>query len=330
MANVLSQSEIDLLLNSFAEGQIDTENIESIEANSRVRSYDFKRPNKFSKQHINSLRNIHENYCNIVKNYLTAHLHSEVSAKILLIEQITYDEFIVSLQNPTVLGVFSLKPLEGLLLLQIGSALSFTMIDRLLGGDGREYEETRDLTELEKSLIERRVGQMVDLFKEPWAEAFEACPELVALETNPQFAQILPANEMVALITIELLIGDVSGIMNICLPYLVLEPILEKMNTFSIFSTRVNHAATSPKLIKAKLEGVILEVVAILGHTEILVRDLLDLEPGDVIPLTQGVQEKLPISIGDSVKFFGTPGLNKEHLAIQVTEVFSEGGDDNE
>jgi flagellar motor switch protein FliM len=330
MGDILSQSEIDALLSALSDGQVDAEEIRSTDNSKKVRVYDFKRPNKFSKDQIHSLQNIHENYCRGLTNFLSGNLHSAIESKVLSIEQITYDEFIRSLPNPTVLGIFSLNSLEGTVLMEIGPTLAFTIVDRILGGEGLGEEKNRDLTEIERTLIEHRLTKIIDLTEEAWAEIYELKPQFIAMETNPQFVQIVAPNEMVVLVTIEVNVGEAVGMINICLPYLVLEPILEKLSTFFLFSTKAK--VTSPEQIAAirkKIEWAKVDVVAFLGQSEICVRDLLGLAPGDVIPLHQAVNDPLPIYVGQYVKFLSNPGLSGDHLAVQITEVVKEGREED-
>lgn len=328
MGDVLSQAEIDALLNALSDGQVDAEEIKTTKVQKKIRVYDFKRPNKFSKDQIHSLQNIHENFCRALTTYLSGHLHSVVETKVLSIEQITYDEFIRSLPSPTILGIFSMSPLEGTLLLEMSPSLAFTMIDRLLGGQGYGSEKNRDLTEIERTIVEHRVDQMIKLLEESWIEVFEAKPQLISLETNPQFTQIVAPNDMILLVTLEARVGEMVGMINMCLPYLVLEPVLDKLSTLFLFSTSAK--VTSPeqvKLIRKKIEWAKIDMTTILGQSEILVRDLLELAPGDVIPLMQNVKEPLSIYVGNFKKFQGIPGLHGEHLAVQLTEIVEEGRD---
>jgi len=328
MGDVLSQAEIDALLSALSDGQVDAEEIKTTKVQKKIRVYDFKRPNKFSKDQIHSLQNIHENYCRALTTYLSGHLHSVIETKVLSIEQITYDEFIRSLPSPTILGIFSMSPLEGTLLLEMSPSLAFTMIDRLLGGQGNGSEKNRDLTEIERTIVEHRVNQMINLLEESWIEVIEAKPELISLETNPQFTQIVAPNDMIVLVTLEVKVGEMVGMINMCLPYLVLEPILEKLNTLFLFSTQAK--VTSPEqvnLIRKKIEWAKIDMTTLLGQSEILVRDLMELAPGDVIPLIQNVKEPLSVYVGNYKKFRGIPGLHGEHLAVQLTEIVEEGRD---
>lgn len=330
MGDVLSQNEIDALLNALSDGQVDVEEMRTTKSQKRIRVYDFKRPNKFSKDQIRSLQNIHENYCRGLTNYFSGNLHAVAESTVLSIEQITYDEFIRSLPNPTVLGLYSMNPLEGTVLIEVSPSLAFTVVDRLLGGQGLGAEKNRDLTEIEKTIIENRLAQMIFLSEEAWSEVYELKPQLVSMETNPQFTQIVAPNEMIVLITIEVKIGEEVGMINICMPYLVLEPILDKLSTFFLFSSHTK--VSSPEQVQAirrKIEWAKVELVAFLGHSEILVRDLLDLAKGDVIPLNQSVQDPLPIYVGEFMKFKSIPGLHGEHIAVQITEIMKEGGEED-
>jgi flagellar motor switch protein FliM len=329
MGDVLSQEEIDALLSALTEGQVDAEEMKITESQKRVRVYDFKRPNKFSKDQIHSLQNIYENYCRILTTYLSGQLHSLLECKVLSIEQLTYDEFIRSLPNPTVLGLFSLNPLEGTALMEVNPTLTFRIVDCLLGGQGEDLEKNRELTEIERTIVEHRLSQIIGLKEEAWLEVYELKPQFVAMETNPQFTQIVAPNEMIVLVTLEVLIGKSVGMLNICLPYLVLEPILGKLSSFFLFSSHAKE--TSPEqrqVIRKKIEWAKVDLVAFLGYSEILVRDLLDLAKGDVIPLNQSVNEALPLYVGEFMKFKSIPGLHGEHIAVQVTEIVKEGGEE--
>lgn len=330
MGDVLSQAEIDALLSALSDGQVDVEEMQTTKSQKRIRVYDFKRPNKFSKDQIHSLQNIHENFCRGLTTYFSGNLHVVCESTVLSIEQITYDEFIRSLPNPTVLGLYSMNPLEGTALMEVSPSLAFTVVDRLLGGQGLGAEKNRDLTEIEKTIITNRLAQMIFIAEEAWAEVYEMKPQFMSMETNPQFTQIVAPNEMIVLITIEVKIGDEVGMINICMPYLVLEPILDKLSTFFLFSTQAK--VSSPEqvqLIRKKIEWAKVDLVAFLGHSEILVRDLLDLAKGDVIPLNQSVSDPLPIYVGEFMKFKSLPGLHGEHLAVQITETIKEGGEEN-
>ena len=328
MGDVLSQAEIDALLSALSDGEVDVEEIQVSKSQKRIRVYDFKRPNKFSKDQIHSLHNIHENFCRGLTTYFSGNLNAVVESSVVSIEQITYDEFIRSMPSPTVMGLYSLHPLEGTVLIELNPGVTFAVVDRLLGGHGQGTEKNRDLTEIEKTIIENRLNQIIFILEEAWAEVYELKPQFKSMESNPQFTQIVAPNEMVVLITIEVRIGEAVGMIDICMPYLVLEPILDKLSTFFLFSTKAK--VTSPEQVQAirkKIEWAKVDMVVFLGKSEIFVKDLLDLAKGDVIPLNQSVQNPLPIYVGEFMKFKSLPGLHGEHLAVQITETIKEGGE---
>lgn len=329
MGEVLSQSEIDALLNALSDGSVDKETIQ-LSNPQKIRVYDFKRPNKFSKGHLNSLLNIHENFCRALATYLAGNLHAGVEAKVLSAEQVTYDEFTRSLPYPTILGIFNMFPLEGNALLELSPALAFIMVDRLLGGLGTGNIKNRDLTEIERNIIESRLRRIVQLIGDSWIDIFEVSPQLVDMEANPQFTQIVAPNEMVVVITMEVKIGESGGMINICLPYIVMKPILDKLNSLLFFSSEQKKLSPEEReILQRKIEWAKVPMKAYIGKTEISVQELLHLEPGDVITLGQGIKEPLAVFVGDFKKFKGVPGLSGNRMAVQITEVLKEGGDED-
>lgn len=329
MGEVLSQSEIDALLNALSDGSVDEETIK-MSSPQKIRVYDFKRPNKFSKGHLNSLLNIHENFCRALSTYLAGNLHAAVDSKVLSTEQVTYDEFTRSLPYPTILGIFRMNPLEGSALIEVSPSLAFTMVDRLLGGQGKETAKNRDLTEIERKIITSRLIKMVQLIGEAWTEIFEVGTELVDMETNSQFTQIVAPNEMVVVITMEVKIAESTGMINICLPYIVMKPILDKLNNLLLFSSQGKIITPEEKeLIRRKIEWAKVPMKVFMGKTQITVQDLLHLERGDVIPLDQGIKEPLSVFVGEFMKFKGMPGLSGNKMAVQITEVMNKRGDND-
>jgi len=329
MGEVLSQAEIDALLNALSDGSVDEETIK-MSTPQKIRVYDFKRPNKFSKGHLNSLLNIHENFCRSLATYLAGNLHAGVEAKVLSTEQVTYDEFTRSLPYPTILGIFNMLPLEGSALIELSPSLAFIMVDRLLGGQGLETAKNRDLTEIERKIIASRLARIVQLIGEAWVDIFEISPHLTDMETNSQFTQIVAPNEMVVVITMEVKIADSKGMINICLPYIVMKPILDKLNNLLLFSSEGKVISPEERqLIREKIEWAKVPMKVFMGRTQITVQDLLHLERGDVIPLHQGIKEPLAVYVGEFMKFRGVPGLSGNKMAVQITEVITKGGDND-
>ena len=329
MSEVLSQAEIDALLSALSEGTVDEEKIK-ISSPQKIRVYDFKRPNKFSKGHLNSLLNIHENFCRSLSTFLAGNLHVAVDSKVLATEQVTYDEFIRSLPYPAILGIYSMNPLEGNALIELNPTLVFLIIDRLLGGTGIEIPKNRDLTEIERKIISGRLSKIVKLMNEAWADIFELDVSLVNMETNPQFTQIVAPNEMVVVITIEVKIGEAKGMINICIPYIVMKPILDKLNSLLFFSSQKKEiSAEERELVRQKIEWAKVPLTVYIGSTQITLQDLLHLEKGDVIPLNQSIKEPLAVYVGNFMRFKGLPGIYNNNLAVQITEIVNKGGDND-
>ncbi len=325
--NVLSQNEIDDLLKAFNEKGVTTDQIDGSQL-TKVRNYDFKRPNKFSKDHVNTLHNIYENYARSLSSHLSVNLHAVVETHLISIEQITYSEFINSLPNPTIIGIASLEPL-GSGLVNLSPGLAFTFIERLLGGSGDIKEIDRELTELERTILDKRVRGMVGLLPEAWENIIPLTANLLSIEPNPQFVQIVGPAEMVALITIEIRVGQNMGMCHMCLPYLMLEPVLPKLSTQVWFNT-TETKPTDQSLLLAKLDKVYLPIRVELGTSSIFVRDLLQLGVGDVLPLQKKAAEPLAIYVGSKAKFLGRPGMLGNRVAVQVIDKLSEGDEIDE
>lgn len=329
MGEVLSQDEIDALLNALSDGSVDEEAIK-MTSPYKVKVYDFRRPNKFSKGQLNSLLNIYDNFGRSLATYLAGNMHTAVDAKVLSTEQLTYDEFIRSLPYPTILGIFNFPPLEGNGLIELSPSLAFIMVERLLGGQGSVPAKNRDLTEIERKIIVNRLGRVIQLMGEAWSEIFDGSTQLVNVETNSQFTQIVAPNEMVVVITIEVKIDEQIGMINVCLPYIVMKPVLEKLNSLLLFSSGEKTITDEEKeMIRKKIEWAKVPVKAIIGKAQITIQDLISLERGDVIPLNQGITDPLAVYVGEYIKFRAMPGLHGNRIAVQITEVLAKGGNDN-
>lgn len=330
MSEILSQSEIDALLSALSSGSVDANELKEEQIKKKIKIYDFRRPNKFSKDQIHTLNVIFENYTRSLSTYLSAQLRAPIQVDILSVEQLTYDEFIRSIPNPTILNIFSLYPLEGSAIMEINPNIGFAFLDRLLGGPGDTLAKLRGLTEIEQTVMERLAQKMLDYLAEPWGSIVELQPSLERIETNPQFTQLVSPSEIMIIISLETQMADVLGMINICIPFLVLEPVLDKLSVHYYYS------ASSPKTnaediaaIQYKLENTEILVKVLLGRTTIKVRDLLELSVGDVIPLERSVHEELEVAIGQRTKFLGKPGILGNKISLQISQVIKEGNQDD-
>ncbi|MFZ5987431.1 MAG: flagellar motor switch protein FliM [Bacillota bacterium] len=322
MGDILSQNEIDELLKALNTGEIDVQQMTSTNEEKKIKTHDFRRPSKFAKDHIRTLNVIHDNYARLVTNFLSGYLRTLVQVEVISVEAIAYYEFNNSISNPAVLAVVDFAPLSGSIIFEMAPPVAYALIDRILGGKGSPMDKIREFTEVELAIVERIIIQVLNLMREPWENVIAIRPRLEKIETNAQFAQIISANEMIALITLGARVGEVEGMINICIPHMVVEPIVSKLSTKFWFSNIEKETTRETKdTIEHRIENTRVPVRAILGSTSILVSDFLELQPGDVMPLDSGVSGSLEILVGDLLKFYGTPGVRKNKVAIKVTEV---------
>ena len=230
MGEVLSQNEIDSLLKALSSGELDVDEIKD-DNEKQVKNYDFARPAKFSKEHLRTLEIIFEHYGRLLSTNLPVYLRKNVQVEVMSSEAVTYSEFANALSNPVLLGIVNFAPLNNNIIIEIAENVGFTIVDRMLGGQGAPLDKTREFSEIELLLIERIYNVCVNLLVEPWASVCELTPRLERIETNSQYAQIISPTEMIALITLNIKIGDVEGLINICLPYITLESVMDKLNT---------------------------------------------------------------------------------------------------
>ena len=218
-----------------------------------------------------------------------------------------------------------MSPLPGNIIIEIATNIGYTIVDRLLGGEGTPLVKTREYSEIELSILERILGVFIDLLKDPWSNVVEIKPRLERIETNSQYAQIISPNEMIAIITMNINIGGVEGLMNICLPYITLEKIIDKLNTKYWFSTmQTMDEQNYADAIEAIIQKAQIPVFAELGKSRITVWDFINLQVGDVIKLDQKVEEELNVYVGNMIKFKALPGSSSEQYAVKITEIIRE------
>lgn len=325
MGEVLSQNEIDSLLQALSSGELDADEIGGSEE-IVAKNYDFRRPAKFSKEHLRTLEIIFEHYGRLVSTNLPVYLRKNIQVSVVNSEACTFSEFSTALANPVLLAIINFSPLGGNIMLEIAATLGFAMIDRMLGGQGDPLEKSRDFSEIELSIVEKVILTCVQLLREPWKNVIEINPILERIETNPQYAQIIAPSEMIAIVTISMKIGDVEGLMNVCLPYFTLESVMDKLNTKYWFSTMKDTSGVQFKEhIETLLRKVDMPVKAVLGHSSITVNDFANLQLGDIIRLNSKVNTDLNVYVGNIRKFKALPGSNKDSYAVRVTSILREG-----
>ncbi len=324
MGDVLSQGEIDSLLQQLSSGEIDAEEIKD-NTDKQVKNYDFARPSKFSKEHLRTLEIIFEHYGRLLSTNLPVYLRKNIQVEVMNSEAVTYSEFTNALSNPVLLGVVEFAPLRGDILMELASSLGYAIVDRMLGGMGVPLEKARDFSEIELLIIERIMNVCVNLLREPWENVTEIHPRLQRIETNSQFAQIISPGEMIAIVTINLKIGDVEGLMNICLPFITLESVMDKLNTkFWYSNMQIKDEETYHEVIESLIDRAPVSVKAVLGKSLISVSDFVNLQPGDIIRVDTNVDDELDIYVGNIRKFTALPGSSGTNYAVRVTSVIRE------
>lgn len=323
MGEILSQEEIDSLLNALSSGEYDAEELKDTPEKSIV-VYDFARPTKFSKDHLRTLVNIFEHYGRLLSTNLPGYLRKSVQVEVVNSESLIYSEFANALSNPVLLGVVSFAPLKGSVIVEWGTNLGYAMIDRMLGGNGVPLEKSRDFSEIEMAIIERVFTNCISLMREPWKNVVQIDPRLERIETNTQFAQIISPGETIAIITISIKIGDIEGLMNICLPYVTLEPIMDKLNTKYWFSSLVEHDEGYAEAMEEMLKKADVPLSVLLGKSSISVNDFVNLQKGDIIKVDTKIDEELDVYVGKIRKFKALPGTASDKYAVRVTSIIRE------
>lgn len=321
MADVLTQDEIDKLLDSINSGDAIVE-VSGDKKEKNIRDYDFARPSKFSKDHLRTLENIFDNYSRLIATYLTGYLRSTITVEVLNAEQVTYSEFSNSLLNPVIFSVCEFAPLKGSVVLELSAAIGYAIIDRVLGGPGEVIRKMRDFSEIEKILIERIINMLLGFLIEPWESVSPIKPKLNTLETSSQFSSIMSPNEMVALVTLNMRVGEVEGFMHFCLPHFVLESVINRLNTRFWYAAgeREDKDQFRDK-VERKIETTRVPIKVLLGKTMFTINDFIYLQVGDIVPLDSYVNSDLDIMVGSLHKFRAKPGTSKNKRAIQITAV---------
>ena len=322
--SMLSQEEIDALVNQLATpaptaGQLDAR---------KIKSFDFrfnKRLDKFSNNQLQTLRTLHDNFTRLLNNSLSVYLRTRVEATIVSLEQISYGDFIASIGIPSILSIYSMDPLPGSGIVQVDLNLVFSIIDRLLGGPGWSPSKLRDLTDIERTLMQRFMARMLNSYRESWNYLLTLSLKIEALDSNPQFIpRIIPLDQIVAFVTCELKVGDMAGVMNFCLPYQVLQSIGPQLSDFQ-WSPSVVAGRGMTELDIAQLarnvERAPVDVKVELGKTVVSLRDLIALQPGDLLMFDKPVNEPLAATVNDREKFKVFPGVNRDKLAVRVSQI---------
>ncbi|MCC6493033.1 MAG: flagellar motor switch protein FliM [Pirellulales bacterium] len=322
MSDVLSQAEVENLLSAM-EGGGDRQSatpVEGFRTRDKVTVYDFKRPERVGKEQMRSLQTMHEGFGRNFGAALSALLRTMVEVKLTSVDQLTYSEFVFSLENPTCFNLISAAPLEGQLILDINPSILFPVIDRLLGGSTSAAPPARrPLTEIELRLVSRITNLFLKEMQHAWENVLQLELSVDRVESNPQLVQIIPANEVIVLISFELTVGEMRGMMNLCIPFNSIERVSGKLTS----NNWVSYSKKSPNVesmqrIGNRIAKAPVELVVELAATRISTADMLELRVGDIIASEKDVNEPLMVYIEGQPKFYALPGKFKGRKAVQI------------
>ena len=329
--DVLSQNEIDALLSALSTGEMSAEEMKKEEETRKVRVYDFKRALRFSKDQIRSLTRIHENFARLLTTYFSAQLRTYVQINVMSVDQIPFEEFISSIPNMTLINIFDVSPLEGNILMEVNPNVAYSMLERLMGGFGSSSGKTDNMTEIETKILTNLFERSFDSLREAWSGLIDIDPYLKEMEVNPQFLQMISPNETVIVISFNIMIGESSGMINICIPHVVLEPIIPNLSVQYWMQTNKKEPTPEQSIqLERRIKNAMLPVVADLGKGEISIHDFLHLQLGDVISLDTSIEEPLTIRIGEKPKFTAQPGKLRNRMAVQILEILNTGEDEDD
>ncbi|MBO0443372.1 flagellar motor switch protein FliM [Vagococcus fluvialis] len=330
MKQVLTQQEIDALLSAMSNGEIDEETLLSEEKEmGQVKAYDFRRPTKLSKEYINTLFMIFEDFSKFAGNHLSTQIRTNVSLKLASIEQISYDEFIHSIPKFTLLGLFHSTPLNGIQMIEINPQLCMLIVELLCGGNEaqilkNEDVEKKSFTDIEIAILEEIFKTFVSAFENAWKEITDIESKLDSLDTNPQLLQNMSPNEPVVLVTFTATIFKRNTFINLCIPYVFFEGIIDKLSFRNWFDSDKNFNKIDNEHLQKNIESVELELETVLGQTVMTLSDFAQLEVGDTISLDQKISEPLKMYIENQQFGLVKPGKKEDKFAVELLE-FSEG-----
>ena len=324
MADILSQEEIDALLEVVDEDG-DTSNIEVEERSQgeqkQIIIYDFKRPNRVSKEQLRAIKGIHDKLARNLASQISSVMRSIVEIRLHSVDQMTYGEFLMSLPSPTSFNVFSIKPLDGNCVLEINPSIAFPMIDRLLGGTGENFEANRELTDIEVNLLDAVLRMIMQRLKESWSMITDMYPNVEAKESSPNVVQIVSQNEIVIMVVMEIIVGGSSGMINLCYPVIYLEPILSRLANRDIMLGETSAKKSRNKELKTLIGRAEILYEAILGKSIISVNEFLNLKEGDILRLDRGADDKAIVCIDKKEVFLAEVGLHRFRKSIRIEQL---------
>ncbi len=320
MADILSQEEIDALLEVVDDEESADIVADEVIDQRQIILYDFKRPNRVSKEQLRAVKGIHDKMARNLSSQISAIMRSIVEIQLHSVDQMTYGEFLMSLPSPTSFNVFSMKPLDGSGIIEINPSIAFPMIDRLLGGKGESFESSRELTDIELNLLDAILRIITQKLRAAWEPIADIYPNIETKESSPNVVQIVSQNEIVIMVVMELIVGNSSGMINICYPVIYLESILPKLANRDIMLGSSSTKKSRNKELNVLIKRADINVEGVLGRTTLSVKELLDLKKNDIIRLDRNADDTAIVSVNKKDMFIGEIGIHRFRKSIKITE----------
>ena len=318
MAEILSQEEIDALLSAVSYGEDVQVQAEPTKTEKFINTYDFRHPARVSKDQLRTLQNLHDNFARLLSATFSTLQRAIIEINLVSVDQITYSEFIMSLSSPSCTYTFRMEPLEGVAIIDFSQSVVFSFVDRLFGGRGTSIITEREITWIEKSVMNNIINRTLRDLERTWERIIPLECNVEMLETNPEFVQVVPASETVVLISFELKSENVSGLINLCYPYITIEPIALRLGGQNLVSSSKEVPKDELEKNRKRIQYFDSKIKANLGHTTLTIRDLLDLKIGDVVVLNKRLNENVDIFVEEELKFAGRAGLKGKYKAIEI------------
>lgn len=326
MAEILSQEEIDALLSAVSYGDGVEVEAESSKVERLINTYDFRHPARVSKDQLRTLQNLHDNFARLLSATFSTLQRSVIEINLVSVDQITYSEFIMSLSSPSCTYTFRMEPLEGVAVIDFSQSVVLSFVDRLFGGRGTSIVTEREITWIEKSVMNNIINRCLRDLERTWERIIPLECNVEMLETNPEFIQVVPASETVVLISFELKSENVNGLINLCYPYISIEPIALRLGGQNLVSSAKEVPREELLKNRKRIELFDCDVKAQLGSTKLLLRDLVDLKIGDVVPLNTRVNDDIEIFVKDEIKFYGKPGNIGKYKGVKILSIVEREG----
>jgi flagellar motor switch protein FliM len=329
MADVLSQNEIDSLLSEMTSGRVDVdEMLTGAGVKGEISTYDFRRPNRISKNQVRTLQSVHENFAEVFGYYLVSKLQTVVSISVTSVDQLFYSEFILSVSNPSCLYVFDIEGTDGSGILEISPQLALTVVERLLGGSAETPSKSRSITPIEQAVVRGIIEHGLYDLRNAWRAIADLNFKYSRLEMEADFVQVAPSSEIVVVVSFDVNVGVHTFLMNLCFPTFALEEVLAKLNRQQVTTQAVRQSKKRQKenmqILNQQISTTYLPVIAELGKTSLTVGEIMDLSEGDVIKLGKRINQEIELIIAGKRKLAGRPGSVEGKKSVRVTRPLKE------